>query len=145
MMRPTLVYLASPYSHPVRAVRNDRFRLVVKASAALRRQYGHRYVFFSPIAHSHPISEYYGNPNDSAFWVAEDLAILRRFDELWVLMLDGWLASNGIRDERMTASEIAMPVRFVEYDPDADRVQVYIDLGTLAVCGQDYEQWPTEN
>lgn len=131
-----LVYLESPYSHPVRAVRNDRFRLACKASAALRRQYGRRYEFFSPIVHPHPISEYFGRPNDCAFWLEEDHALLLRMDQLWVLMLDGWLESAGIRSAMDAANEIAMPIRYVEYEAATDWVQVYIDLAGLAIAGQ---------
>ena len=48
-----LVYLASPYSHPVAAGRADRVELVCAAAAALLARGS---LVYAPIAHSHPIA-----------------------------------------------------------------------------------------
>jgi len=105
-----VIYLASPYSHPDPAVREQRFREACVAAAALLRA-GH--AVFSPIAHSHPLVAH-GLPTDWSFWERQDREHLQRCDEVVVLMLDGWEASVGVREEIRIAREIGKPVRFVD-------------------------------
>jgi len=105
------IYLASAYSHPVKAVREDRFRDACKAAADIIRK-GH--ICFSPIAHSHNIADYMENHNDSGYWVKQDMSFLESWaDELWVLMIDGWKESKGIAAEVTRAVEIGIPVRYI--------------------------------
>lgn len=105
------IYLASPYSHPVKAVRADRFRAACKAAADIIKA-GH--ICFSPIAHSHHIADYLENHNDSGYWLKQDLSFLDSWaDELWVLMLDGWQESKGIAKEILHCEEIGIPVRYI--------------------------------
>jgi hypothetical protein len=67
-----MIYLASPYSHPDRAVREERFRGACRATAALLRS-GH--AVFSPIAHAirswskvcRPIG-HFGNRTTASIW-----------------------------------------------------------------------------
>ena len=51
----TMIYLASPYTHCDHAVRLERYRAVCRAAAGLIRR---GRVVFSPIAHSHAITEH---------------------------------------------------------------------------------------
>jgi nucleoside 2-deoxyribosyltransferase len=104
-----MIYLASPYSHPDPAVREQRFRDVCRTAAALL-QAGQ--AVFSPIAHSHPLVEH-GLPTDWAFWQRYDRELLARCDEVVVLMLDGWQESVGVQDEIRFAHELGKPVRYV--------------------------------
>ena len=55
-----MIYLASPYTHHDPEVRLERYRAVCRAAAGLIRQ---GRVVFSPIAHSHAITEH-GLPGD---------------------------------------------------------------------------------
>ena len=105
------LYLASPYSSPNEATRQDRFESVCRKSAELI-QAGH--VVFSPISHSHPIAFYMDNHNDSSFWVDQDLAFIPWCDEVWVCRIDGYLQSAGIRRETEEAKRLGKPVRFIE-------------------------------
>lgn len=59
-----MIYLASPYSDPDPAVREQRYEAACAATVAMLRA-GH--VVFSPIVHSHPLVAY-GLPTDWAFW-----------------------------------------------------------------------------
>lgn len=105
------IYLASPYSHPVKAVRQDRFRLACKAAANIIKQ-GH--ICFSPIAHSHPIADYLENHNDSEYWLKQDFSFLDSWaDELWVLMIPGWKESKGIAAEVKYATG-RIPIRWIK-------------------------------
>jgi nucleoside 2-deoxyribosyltransferase len=104
-----MIYLASPYSHPVPAVREQRYRAVCRATAALLRA---GLVVFSPIAHSHVLVEH-GLPTEWAFWERIDREHLERCDEVVVLMLDGWQESAGVQAEIRIGQELGKPVRFL--------------------------------
>ncbi|GAB6188150.1 DUF1937 family protein [Thermopirellula anaerolimosa] len=104
-----MIYLASPYSHPDAAVRQERFEAACRAAAELIRQ-GH--VVLSPIAHSHSIAQH-GLPGDWDFWEQQDRRLLAACDELWVLKLDGWEQSRGVQAEIGIARAAGKPVRFL--------------------------------
>lgn len=105
-----MIYLASPYSHPNPAVREQRFRAVCRAAVAMIKM-GH--AVFSPIAHSHALVEH-GLPIDWSFWEQHDRHHLTHCDEVVVLMLDGWEASVGVRGEVRIAKEMNKPVRYTD-------------------------------
>lgn len=108
-MTDSVIYLASPYSHPDFAVREARFRAACRAAAELMRA-GH--VVLCPVAHSHPLTAF-GLPTDWSYWERCDREFLRRCDEVAVLMLDGWQASVGVQAEIRYAQELGKPVRYV--------------------------------
>ena len=108
-----MIYLASPYSHPDPAVREDRFRAACLAAAALLRQ-GH--AVFSPIAHSHCVATVGDLDPSWALWRAGDLRLLEACDELVVLRLDGWDRSVGVTEEVAYARSRGTPVAYL--DPD---------------------------
>ena len=102
-----MIYLASPYSHPDPAIREQRYHAACRATAALLR-IGH--TVFSPIVHSHPLASL-GLPTDWKFWARFDRDHLERCDEVWVLTLDGWRESVGVREEIRIARQLGRPVR----------------------------------
>lgn len=104
-----MIYLASPYSHPDPAIRQQRYEAVCIAAAALMRN---GVYVFSPIAHSHGIAAH-GLGLDWAAWAKYDRDMLGRCDALWVLILDGWDASTGIAGEIEIAAEFVKPVRYL--------------------------------
>jgi len=104
-----MIYLASPYTHPDAAVREQRFRAACQATAALVRQ---GIVVFAPIVHSHPLVEH-GLPTSWSFWSNQDRRFLELCDELVVLMLDGWRESRGVQEEIQIARELGKPIHFV--------------------------------
>jgi hypothetical protein len=101
-----MIYLASPYSHPDAAIRDERFRAACQAAASLLRS---GRAVFSPIAHSHPLVEF-GLPTDWEFWQRCNVEHLQRCDELVVLTLDGWQESVGVQAEIRIARESGKPV-----------------------------------
>jgi len=120
-----MLYLASPYSHPNPAVRDERYHAACTAVAKLLRE-GH--AVFSPIIHSHPLVSH-GLPTDWSFWERQDLAHLQRCDELVVLMLDGWEQSVGVQAEIQHAAELGKPVWY--------RAPVPSTTPTRATAGQE--------
>ena len=106
------IYLASPYSHKDAHVREQRYESACKKTAELIEDGD---IVFSPIAHSHNIAKYIGNHNDSSFWVDQDLSFLTGWaDEMWVLMLDGWEESKGIKMEMQASLSAGIIVKYVE-------------------------------
>jgi len=108
-----MIYLASPYSHPDPEVRRRRFRAACQAAAVLIRQ---GKIVFSPIAHSHPMTEF-GLPGDWWYWENVCRAQLAACDELYVLMLSGWDTSQGVRAELEIARQRRMPVVWMPWPP----------------------------
>jgi hypothetical protein len=105
-----MIYLASPYSHPDPAVRDQRFREACRATAWLMRRGN---AVFSPIVHGHPLVEH-GLPTDLSFWKPHIRAHLGRCTELRVLTQDGWEESEGVRYEMRLANALHMPVRLLD-------------------------------
>lgn len=105
-------YLASPYSHPSFAVREQRFRDACRATARLLAS---GITVFSPIVHGHPLVDH-GLPTDWPFWEPYDREHLVRCDGVLVLMLDGWRDSVGVAAEIRIAGELGKPVRYLTLD-----------------------------
>ena len=102
------VYLACPYSHPDKKIREWRVEQANQKAAELMMQ---GYLVFSPLSHSHPISEYCDvDPCDNGFWLEQDLWILNGCDEFHVLCLPGWVDSKGIQEEDKYASIMGLTI-----------------------------------
>ncbi len=104
-----MIYLASPYSHPDPAVREQRFHAACRAAVSLLLA---GQPVFSPIAHSHPLVDH-GLPGDWSFWQRYDREMLARCDEVVVLALDGWETRVGVREEIGLARELGKLVRYL--------------------------------
>lgn len=105
------IYLAAPYSCEHEWLREWRVDQVNRKAAELM-DAGH--IVFSPISHSHPISYHTkADACDSDYWVRQDLAFMPACDEVWVLRLEGWQESKGIKRETAYAEELGKQVRFI--------------------------------
>lgn len=105
------IYLAIPYSDPDPKVRLLRFELANKIAVKLLRE---GFNVWSPISHSHPISLYMDNSNDSDFWCENSLAFLVSCDELVVYCLQGWKESKGVAREIEFAKFHNISIRYLE-------------------------------
>jgi hypothetical protein len=102
------VYLALPYTHRDYEIRNRRFEEVNRLAARVMME---GYTIFSPISQSHPISTYLPDCTETwDFWQKQDLPWLERCDEVWVLMLDKWNESVGVRGEIKHAKACGIPI-----------------------------------
>lgn len=127
-MSDRLVYLASPYSSEYPSVVEGRFHAACEAAGEMMRA---GIFVYSPIAHSHPIAERTGLPTDFAFWQEYDRAMISRCSEVWVLTLEGWSESVGVREEIAIARRLGIPVTFVESAAaaiEADRERTAVAL-----------------
>ena len=112
LVRPSLVYLATPYSDPDPLIRRERFEKVNDFAARMMRSGLH---VFSPISHTHPIAQAGGLQLGWEFWEACDLKILSVCEKLIVLKLDGWQNSRGVTAEIAIANELGLSVEFVDF------------------------------
>lgn len=109
----SLLYLASPYSHPDPAQKAERYRAACVVAGRLMKA-GH--AVFSPIAHSHPIEEHFEDKSVEGhdFWLRQDFAILEHASKLVVLRIDGWEKSRGIAAEIDFAHKAGIPVEYID-------------------------------
>lgn len=107
------IYLACPYSHSEESVRLSRFEIVSNVAGMLLKK---GYIVFSPISHSHPIALVNDLPLGFEFWREFDESFIDWCDELWILTLSGWSASNGIRQEIKYAKQSGKPVRKIDHN-----------------------------
>lgn len=107
-----MIYLASPYSHPDPAVRHER------AMAARHCTIWHlarHYPVLSMIAYGHELvrAGVEGDvvlPTDAGAWGMIGFPILRASSACWVLVLEHWERSTGVRAEIDAAYACGIPV-----------------------------------
>jgi nucleoside 2-deoxyribosyltransferase len=109
------IYLASPYSHPVKEVMLDRFKDVALAAAYLMDTL-QNVVVYSPIVHSHVIAKYLDNHLDHEFWLTQDRSHIATSQELIVYRLTGWQQSFGVSWEIGLCNGLGIPVSYLEVD-----------------------------
>ena len=104
--KPELVYLACPYSHDDDRVRRERSHVANEAATRLMER---GLFIFSPISHTHPISEY-GLPKGWDFWERFDRPYLEVSKAMVILAVPGWGSSTGVKAERQIMEELGRPV-----------------------------------
>ena len=105
-----LIYIASPYHHQDAEVMENRYVRVAEATAHFMRL---GYVVYSPIAHTHSIAEWAELPRDFSFYEQFDLTMISRANEVWVLLINGWEQSKGVRAELEFCQRMKVPFRFI--------------------------------
>ena len=119
-----LVYLAIPYSYNP----EESFKIANAVAADLMSQ---GYAVFSPVSHSHPIS-FELHPDlqlDHDFWMNQDLPILTKCEEMFVVNVDAIFGpcliekSRGLQREILTAKENNIPITYITYGTDWQKVQ----------------------
>lgn len=105
-----MIYLASPYSHPDPAVVANRYEAAMNATA-LRIMAGD--MVWSAIVHCHELAQRYSLPTDAAFWREYNFNMLRASGAMYVLTLEGWEESLGVKAEIEYADRIKLPIFFL--------------------------------
>lgn len=105
-----MIYLASPYSHPDAAIREERFRAAVRAAAILTEAGS---VVFTPIGHYHPIDAHL-SPKPPEFWDRMCEAFMNGCDWAVVLCIPGWKESRGVSREIAWFEARTLPVTYME-------------------------------
>lgn len=120
--RHTVVYIGSPYTHADSGVQISRWAQISQIVALLINE-GHWP--YSPIAHSHSVATYGNLEGHFDFWQDFDREMIRRTDEFWIALIDGWRDSKGLKAEQEFAKAIGKPVKFVVpvyENPESDTV-----------------------
>lgn len=92
-----LIYIASPYSHSDKNIRDKRYNDITKIVAQLIDE---GFYVIPPITFNVPLSPYLKNPDTSwKYWKPFDELLISKCDEIWVVTLDGWKDSIGVRAE----------------------------------------------
>lgn len=129
-------YLASPYSNPDPDIKEHRYREALRCLAHYTKI---GFVIFSPIVHSYPIEIHHSLPGDWEFWKKFDHDFISNSDELWILLIDGWAASIGIRQEIVIALKLNKPVRFVV--PRGNNYQIVDYVEGKGTVSEQAESW----
>lgn len=109
-----LIYLACPYTHHDKKIMQERFESSCEAAAALLDK---GKVVFAPISHGHLLYGYMQNPtNCPRFWLNQCFYTLTASSAVYVLGIDGWDKSRGVRWELETALAFNIPVYLVDLD-----------------------------
>lgn len=107
-MNKIKIYLASPYTSKYVNEMEERFRAACRAAGDLMNS---GYLVFSPIAHTHPIAVVCDLPRHADFWMEYDETFIEWCDELWVLGIDGYKESKGIKAEVRIAEKLGKPIK----------------------------------
>lgn len=108
-----MIYLASPYTHNDEDVERERYEDVSAVCARFARLGEHVY---SPIAHWHPIALAHTMPTHHHYYQDMNEAMIQACDEFFVLVIDGWFRSKGVRAEIDYAESIDRVIQFVYRD-----------------------------
>lgn len=106
-----LIYLASPYTHSDPATRRLRAERAAEVACQLINK-GHHVI--SPIAFFHFVATCGSLPTVFEYWLELNRKILSICGELWIIQMEGWIASMGIAAEIRIAKELNIPIRYVD-------------------------------
>jgi hypothetical protein len=113
--KKSLIYLASPYTHEEKSVRQYRYEV---AKRVTKRLIDDNYRIFSPIVYTHNMA----NENEVEFdkWLDLDICMINRSNALAVLPLPGYEISKGVLHEVDYANNINIPLVMLEPDVFSD-------------------------
>lgn len=118
-----MIYIASPYSHPLPEVRELRAREAAKHSADLL--VNRDLHIISPIVHCHEMQRYMADESTSFdVWESYCLRLLAMCESMIILKMQGWHESRGIRAEIEFCFREGKAIK--TYDPNAGQVTVYL-------------------
>lgn len=104
-----MIYLASPYSHPNPAVREQRYIMArIFTLWALQQPLP----LFSPIVYGHEFGSQLGYVFEA--WKTLNDAMIRACEQVWVLRIDGWEDSRGVKHEIEFARSLGKPIIYVD-------------------------------
>jgi hypothetical protein len=106
------IYLATPYSQKDAAVRERRCTLAKQAVIALSRIYPKKFIF-SPIVYWHAFAVELSLGTSFADFEVVDTISLMVSAQMWILQIDGWNTSSGIKKEVVLAHNFEKRVRFI--------------------------------
>lgn len=113
------LYLACPYSHPLKMIENYRHKQANIYAGYLMRM---GMILYSPISHTHPICRVSKLPGSFAYWKRLDEFFMSNLNTMIVLGIKGWDISTGVKAELIYFNEKRRD-RFL-WDPKDDSVEL---------------------
>jgi len=110
-----MIYLSTPYSHPLEAVRKERWLEAVALTQAIMSD---GTLVFSPIVYSCALVEM-GAPDTWEFWREIDKGFLTKSSMVLFAGMDGLAQSVGCREEWCWARKLMIPINYLAYGDDA--------------------------
>jgi hypothetical protein len=108
-----MIYLASPYSHPDYAIRNQRY---LAAHRYCRFAMNTGKLIFSPIVYGHEFAVKGNMPFSYSFWKDFNDHMLLHSYKMEVLMIDGVRESEGVAYEIALAAKNGIPIEEVSLE-----------------------------
>lgn len=106
-----LIYLSAPYSHKDPKIMDRRAKQIDIIAGYFM---NNGYMIFSPISHCHRITKIAKLPTDFEFWKSYNREMLLRCDRIYVLQLEGWEESIGVKGEIKIAEETGIPIIYLK-------------------------------
>lgn len=103
-------YLAAPYSSIHIHIRDRRYHQIAFVAAKL---ISRGELIYSPITAHHHLAIDYDLPADADYWLRQNLAFLGHCGKLYVLQLDGWKDSQGVKIEIDYATDREIPIEYI--------------------------------
>lgn len=103
----SLIYLASPYSHNSEAVRKARY-LAARQFTIIELTKG--VAIFSPIVYGVDMETAIGTSFEE--WQVLNDTMIEACDRVYVLCLDGWQKSSGVKHEINLAASLGKPILY---------------------------------
>src|SRR5215472_8068444 len=91
------IYVAGPYSHEDANVREQRY--IALNNFTLWLAFYRQLTPYSPITHWHEIAKANTLPTEFEFWTRVNHDMLKGASAIYLLMLDGWDKSRGVKYE----------------------------------------------
>ncbi len=116
MTKDGYVYLAAPYSEGDKTddlTREKRYWQITAMAAELMKSNIYTY---SPITCGHPMSQV-GLKRDFKWWLDFDFTFIRDANAVFVIEMEGWQRSPGVKAEIKFARDNNIPVFFLKPDP----------------------------
>ena len=115
-----MIYLASPYSHPQRMIRLNRYYKTLRYTGYAMSRGSH---IFSPIVYAHHLAEHHNLPKDFDWWQRFDTHMIKVSEGFRVLTLEGWEESKGVQAEIEIATSFGHTVTYVDWEETFAHIQ----------------------
>ena len=110
MENRNLIYLACPYNHSNKTVRDYR---VESCKIAVNELSDSGLLVYSPLVYTRYLQDSITEQSEE-FWLKHGLAMLYGCTHLYVLKLEGWKESKGVAKEIREADKRKMPIKLLE-------------------------------
>lgn len=107
-----MIYLASPFTDPDENVEKQRYMKAFLFTA--NHMASNKRPIFSPIVYGYNFykTDYVGGTKEA--WQFFNDNMIKLSSQVWVLTLPGWDNSRGVGHEILKASELNIPIEYVE-------------------------------